>query len=167
MDGFEDFQRYTTRLTAIADVPDYTFHWWKLRPHPRLGTVEIRALDVQASLAHTAGLVAAIHALARHEADAADAPGPPPEILEEASFRAARAGVDAALPDSEGKLRPATELLAETIELARPRADELGCGAELDYLATFAETGGGAGLQRAAHREGGMDAVLRALLELA
>jgi carboxylate-amine ligase len=167
MDGFGDFERYTERLTAVAGVPDYTFHWWKLRPHPRLGTVEVRALDVQASLAHTAGLVAAIHALARHEADAAAGAGPTPEILEEASFRAARAGVDAELPDAGGKLRPVAELLSETIELARPRAVELGCAAELDSLTALAEAGGGAGLQRAAHREGGMDAVLRALLELA
>ncbi len=78
-------------LTAVAEVPDYTFHWWKLRPHPRLGTVELRALDVQARPEHTAALVAAVQSLARHEAQAEPVAGPAPEILDEASFKAARA----------------------------------------------------------------------------
>ena len=76
LDDYDDFAAFARRLTAVADVPDYTFHWWKLRPHPRLGTVEIRALDVQAEPAHTAALVAAIHALAHHEAHADPVAGP-------------------------------------------------------------------------------------------
>jgi glutamate---cysteine ligase / carboxylate-amine ligase len=150
MDGYEDFTRFTRRLTDAAGVPDYTFHWWKLRPHPRLGTVEIRALDVQASPAHTASLVAAVHALARHEAVADQVPGPPPEILEEASFRAARGGIDAELPDAAGRLRPVAELLDETVEVVRPSARAVGCETELGGLFELATRGGGAGLQRAA-----------------
>jgi glutamate---cysteine ligase / carboxylate-amine ligase len=168
MADYEDFQAFTRRLTEVAGVPDYTFHWWKLRPHPRLGTVEIRALDVQPSLAHTASLVAAVHALVRHEAEAAPTPGPPPEILEEASFRAARSGVDAELPDAAGRLRPVAELLADTLDLARPSARDLGCEAELDGLTGLLAAGGGAGLQRdAAGENGDMDAVLRRLLACA
>jgi carboxylate-amine ligase len=166
MRDYEDFRESTARLTRVADVPDYTFHWWKLRPHPRLGTVEIRALDVQASLEHTAALVAAVHSLARHEATSEPEPGPAPEILEEASFRAARGGVDAELPDGDGRLRPARELLAETLELARPQARELGCADELGYLDDLVAGGGGAGLQRSAHGHGDMGALLRALMRV-
>ncbi len=167
MESFDDFWSFAARLTAVADVPDYTYHWWKLRPHPRLGTVEIRALDVQASLSQTAALVAAIHALARHEAEAEPVPGPPGEILEEAGFRAARGGVGATLPDVSGRLRPVPELLDEMIELARPCAHELGCEAELGSLTELVEAGGGAGIQRAAEREGGLQAVLEGLLDRA
>jgi carboxylate-amine ligase len=168
MGGYGDFEAFARRLTDVAGVPDYTFHWWKLRPHPRLGTVEIRALDVQAAPAHTAGLVAAVHALARHEALSDPVPGPPPEILEEASFRAARAGVAATLPDDAGRMRPVADLLEETVELARPSAVALGCEAQLDGLAGLLASGGGAGLQRAAAGEGrDMDAALRALLDRA
>jgi carboxylate-amine ligase len=86
MADFDDFVRSTDLLTRVAEVPDYTFHWWKLRPHPRLGTVEIRALDTQVSARHTAALVAAVHALARHEAQAAALQeGQPAEVLDEAS----------------------------------------------------------------------------------
>ena len=163
-----DFEAFTRRLTAVAGVPDYTFHWWKLRPHPRLGTVELRALDAQASLAHTASLVAAVHALARHEAKSEPVTGPPPEILEEASFRAARAGVDATLPDDAGRMRPVAELLDELVELVRPSARALGCEGPLEGLFDLLAQGGGAGLQRdAAGDRGDTGAVVARLVACA
>ena len=164
MADFDDFVRSTELLTRVAEVPDYTFHWWKLRPHPRLGTVEIRALDTQASPQHTAALVAAVHALARHEAEAEPVDGPPGEILDEASFRAGREGVEATLPDDEGRLRPVAELLEELIERVRPAARELGCERRLDDLSALRDVGGGAGVQRAAYRDGGFEALLEMLV---
>jgi carboxylate-amine ligase len=164
MADFDDFVSCSTRLTRVAEVPDYTYHWWKLRPHPRLGTVEIRALDTQVSPRHTAAVVAAVHALARHEAEADPVEGPPAEILDEASFRAARAGIDATLPDDELRLRPVAELLRETMALVRPAARELRCEAQLADLERLVEEGGGAGVQRAAYRDGDGDALLQALV---
>src|SRR6478752_4447047 len=70
MRDFEDFCATAALLARAADVPDYTWFWWKLRPHPRLGTVEIRALDAQAALEDTAALVALVHCLARNAAEA-------------------------------------------------------------------------------------------------
>ena len=164
MDDFDDFVRSTELLTRVAEVPDYTFHWWKLRPHPRLGTVEIRALDTQASAQHTAALVAAVHALARHAAEADPVKGPPAEILDEASFRAGRAGVGATLPDDEGRLRPVGDLLEELVGRIRPTARELRCEHDLDGLKALLEAGGGAGMQRAAYRDGGFEGLLRTLV---
>ena len=86
MRDFEDFCATAALLARAADVPDYTWFWWKLRPHPRLGTVEVRALDAQASLEDTAGLVALAHCLARHAATADPEPDPPAEVLEEGAF---------------------------------------------------------------------------------
>ncbi|MEJ7797336.1 MAG: YbdK family carboxylate-amine ligase [Solirubrobacteraceae bacterium] len=164
MADFDDFARSTARLTQVAEVPDYTYHWWKLRPHPRLGTVEIRALDTQLSPRHTAAVAAVVHALACHEAQAEPVEEPPPEILDEASFRAARAGVQATLPDGEDRLRPVAELLDETVARLRPAARELRCEAQLDGLAQLLADGGGAGAQRAAHRDGDIAGVLEMLL---
>jgi carboxylate-amine ligase len=163
MADFADFERCTAELTRVAAVPDYTFHWWKLRPHPRLGTVEIRALDTQVSPRHRAALVAAVHALARHEADAGEVQGPAGEILDEASFRAAREGVRATLPDGEGRLRPVADLAEETIALVRPAARELRCERELDDLSLLVADGGGATLQRDAYRDGRVEGLLAAL----
>lgn len=166
MSSYEDFWTATERLTKVADVPDYTFHWWKLRPHPRLGTVELRALDAQARLADMASLTAAVQSFARVDADGPSEVGPPGEILEEASFRAARWGVGASLPDSEDALRPVDELLSAALGPARAAAGELGCTQHLDALEALVEAGGGAGLQRRAYREGGISRVLGSLMAL-
>lgn len=166
MADYDDFARYSERLTRVAEVPDYTFHWWKLRPHPRLGTVEIRALDTQISPRHTAALVAAVHALARCEAEAGGEPidGPPAEILDEASFRAGRAGVDATLPDAECELQPVEELLAELVARVRPAARELRCESQIDWLGRLLADGGGAGLQRRACGDGDFGTLLETLV---
>ncbi len=167
MRDFDDFRTAARRLTRAADVPDYTWFWWKLRPHPRLGTVEIRALDAQTSLEDTASLVALTHCLARHLAEPEDdsQADPPGDLLEEASFRAARYGVRARLPDTEGRLRPVADLLDEALAVAGRYAGELGCAEELDRLPGLVERGGGAGRQREWHEIAGMDALLRHLAE--
>jgi glutamate---cysteine ligase / carboxylate-amine ligase len=166
MRDFDDFRAMERLLARAADVPDYTWFWWKLRPHPRLGTVEVRALDAQTSLADTACLVALTHCLARHEADAEPQPDPPAEVLEEAVFRAARFGVSALLPGADGQQRPVAELLDDALALASRYAAELGCAKELDALPELLARGGGAGRQRAAYEIAGMDGLVRELTTL-
>jgi len=167
MRDYEDFSATARLLARAADVPDYTWFWWKLRPHPRLGTVEIRALDTQRSVDETAALVALAHCLARSAAEAHPEPDPPAEVLEEGIFRAARFGVNARLPDAEGSLRPAAELLGDALELVRAHAAELGCAEELDGLRSLLAGGGGAGRQRASFEIAGMDGLLRDLTRAA
>jgi carboxylate-amine ligase len=163
MRDFDDFRDAAELLTRAADVPDYTWFWWKLRPHPRLGTVEVRALDAQGSLEDTAALVALTHCLARAVGDSGIEVGPaiPSEVLEEGMFRAARFGTSAKLPDSHGRLRPMREVLDQALALAGGYAAELGCVDELELLPGLLERGGGAGRQRAAYEIAGMDALLR------
>jgi glutamate---cysteine ligase / carboxylate-amine ligase len=163
---FEDFRDLARLLTRAADVPDYTWFWWKLRPHPRLGTVEIRALDAQASLADTGALVALVHCLARDAAEAEPAENPVPELLEEGIFRAARFGVQGELPDIHGARRPVPEVLEDALTRARGWAAELQCEAELARLPHLIARCGGAGGQRATFEIAGIDAVVRELIEL-
>jgi glutamate---cysteine ligase / carboxylate-amine ligase len=163
LDGFEDFCELARLMARAAGVPDYTWFWWKLRPHPRLGTVEVRALDVQADLEDTAALAALVHCLARRHAER-ELPAPSsPEVIEEGLFRAARYGVAAQLPDAAGEPHPLSEVLAATLELCRPVADELGCRADLERLPALVAAGGGAGRQRAVHEIAGMGSLLREL----
>ena len=166
MHDFADFQAAARRLARAAEVPDYTWFWWKLRPHPRLGTVEVRALDVQATLEDTASLAALTHCLARRAAEDEPEPDPPAEVLEEGIFRAARWGVDARLPDADGNLHPVAELLERALELARQPAAELECERELERLPALLARGGGAGRQRAAYAIAGMDYLLREMTRI-
>jgi carboxylate-amine ligase len=161
MRDFEDFCTTSALLSRAADVPDYTWFWWKLRPHPRLGTVEIRALDAQTAVEDVAALVALTHCLARHAATAEPEPDPPAEVLDEGAFRAARFGMEAQLPDADGRLRPVREQLGEVLAVVRDHARELGCVDELDGLRRLVEHGGGAGRQRGTHAIGGLGTLLR------
>jgi carboxylate-amine ligase len=166
MRDFDDFCATAKLLVRAADVADYTWFWWKLRPHPRLGTVEVRALDAQSSLKDTAALVALTHCLARHAANSEPAADPPGEVLEEGAFRAARYGVTARLPDADGRLRAVVERLEDALELTREDATQLGCTEQLADLPQIVARGGGAGVQRNIHAIGGMDALLRELTAL-
>ena len=91
------YEDYVERWLAAGDAPDYTFLWWDIRPHPRLGTVELRAMDAQSRLAAVAGLSALVHGLAIALLDGrADPPVPGAEIVE-SSFRAGRDGLAASV----------------------------------------------------------------------
>jgi carboxylate-amine ligase len=161
---FEDFEVMSERLARAAELPDYTFFWWKIRPHPRLGTIEIRTIDTQTRTEDTAALAALAHCLARHEALAEPVPVPADELLDEASWRAARYGVEGSLPDVDGTLRPVGAVLAEALALAGPHAQELGCESELEGLQRLLADGGGAGRQRAVHAERGMRGLIEWLV---
>src|SRR3954447_9781708 len=160
---YEDFCATAERLAATAEVRDYTYFWWDLRPHPRLGTLEVRAMDVQGPPEITAGLVALVHGLVARPL------GEPPgaigdEALDECCFRAARYGMHATLGDGAGRLRPVPELAREAIDAARPFARERGCEDALGLLECVLREGNGADRQRAVFRRLGMAGLLRRLV---
>jgi carboxylate-amine ligase len=162
---YEDFATTAIELARVAETDDYTWFWWEIRPHPLLGTVEVRTMDAQSSLDAVAGLIALVHGLARHEAEAAGAPLPAHEAIEECSFRATRFGSAARLLAADGSLRPVPELAREALALARPHARELGSDAPLEEIERIVREGNGADRQRRAWRDGGVGLVLRQLVE--
>jgi glutamate---cysteine ligase / carboxylate-amine ligase len=159
--SFDEYVEVVGELTAAGELPDYTFLWWDIRPHPMLGTVEVRALDSQSSLASVAGIVALVHALARWAADQ-HGPWEPREVLMESSFRAARDGLGATLWH-DGAMRPVAEIARETLQLARPYAGEIGSDDALEEIERLLAHGEGAARQRGAFARGGMGAVLAQL----
>jgi carboxylate-amine ligase len=151
------------RICRVADVHDYTMIWWDLRPHPQLGTLEVRCLDAQTSLRDLAGLVALTHGLVVYEAIVTSpSPSPPPEVVAEASFRALRDGRRAWL-DLDGAPRPVSEIVSEALRAAHVVSHDERCEALLEHVQRIVADGNGADRQRAAHAVGGMPAVLRAV----
>jgi carboxylate-amine ligase len=161
-DSYDDYAETVQGVVAAGDLADYTFLWWDLRPHPRLGTVEVRAMDAQAPLWSVIGLAGLVHGLAREAAEAA-APCTSREVLMELSFAAARDGLDARLAH-DGALRPAREVARAALERARPYARELGSEPAFDGIERILREGNGADRQRAAHAGGGMAAMLDLLV---
>ena len=149
--AFVDWAHYIEHIAQVGaggGPADYTLVWWDIRPHPRLGTVEIRELDAQASLDAVEATAALVQTLARREADAPARDLPPAEAIAWSCFRAARDGLDAQVLH-EGEIMPVRQALA-------------GLGVE-EVLPLLAGDGA-AGRRRAAHARGGVDEMLRELV---
>jgi carboxylate-amine ligase len=165
--GFRDWADYEALVdwcVAAAEVDDYTFLWWDIRPSPSLGTVEIRAMDAQSRLGTVAGLAALIHGLAVACADGNEERVPPTEALKESSFRAARDGMDATIW-WRGGMRPIREVAGDALELARPYARDLDGEDALEEIERVVREGGGADRMREAHATGGMPGLLARLAD--
>jgi carboxylate-amine ligase len=160
--GWDDYTAAVREWLAAGALPDYTFLWWDIRPHPQLGTIEVRAMDAQSRLETVAGLAALVHALAAACADGHGAVESA-EAVTESSFRAGRDGLDATIWWCGG-LRPVPEVAADVLALARPYARDLGSEGALEGVERVLRDGNGADRMRSAHAAGGMPAVLERLV---
>lgn len=136
---FRDYSHYARSVDLLIEteaIPDRSYLWWDIRPHPGIGTVEIRSMDAQTRTADTAVLIALARSLVKLEAEegfASDASVEAQEALAENRFLAARDGVDAELIDVDrAARRPVRELLEAILDRARPHAEDLGCREELE-----------------------------------
>ncbi|HEX5527806.1 MAG TPA: YbdK family carboxylate-amine ligase [Solirubrobacterales bacterium] len=162
---YEDFLRVADQLIAAAGVSDYTYIWWDVRPHPKLGTVEVRGMDVAARPQVNVAVAALIQALAAKEIDRPGAPGLTREAIEESYFQAERYGLEARLMIDEGTAAPAREAAQATLAEARPYAKDLGGEEALEEIERIVAEGNGADRQRRIHAESGMDGLLASLAQ--
>jgi carboxylate-amine ligase len=153
---FDDWSDFSRRVQAMSDagmIADYTYLWYDVRPHPRLGTIEVRAMDSQTRVSHTVGLAALIVSMVKllteqvqHGETEHDLPW---ELLDENRWLAARHGLDAMLFDpAAGETRGAQELCSALLARVRPHAAELGCERELAGVEDLLRSGNGATRQR-------------------
>jgi glutamate---cysteine ligase / carboxylate-amine ligase len=145
--SWKDFEGYVEALVSAGSIPDYTWCWWDVRPHPGLGTVELRAPDAQTDAARTASLAAFAQCLV---ATANERRPEDPLFIEENKWRATRHGLDARLHDfSTGRSTTARDAARAHVKALRSASKDLGCQAELEGLLEIVEAGTGAERQRA------------------
>jgi glutamate---cysteine ligase / carboxylate-amine ligase len=130
-------------------IPDYTYLWWDVRPHPNLGTVELRVFDQQTRLEHTIGFAALaqslVHRLAANYDDGVPSVEHPSELIDDNKVRAALVGIEGKLIDFDrGFEVPGAELVRGILSDLREHAEELGCEAELGSLTDLLDHGTGA-----------------------
>jgi carboxylate-amine ligase len=130
-------------------IPDYTYLWWDVRPHPNLGTVELRVFDQQTHVEHTIGFAALGQALAHRLAADYDEGVPsiehPHELIDDNKVRAAVVGIEGKLIDFDHGLEvPGAKMARGVIDDLCEHAQELGCDSELAGLADLVENGTGA-----------------------
>ncbi len=152
-DGWEDFVARVEFLVENQIIEDYTYLWYDVRPHPRLGTIEIRAMDSQTRVEHTLALAALVLSLVRRLVEGCERGeemvDPPWEVLDENRWLAARHGLDAELLDTAGGAkRGVRELTAELLEELAPHARALGCDNQLEGVEDLLRGGNGAERQQ-------------------
>jgi carboxylate-amine ligase len=156
--SFEEFELLVERAIRSGSFPDYTYVWWDARPHPKLGTLEVRIPDAQTRLQSVAAIVALVQSLVAALADGferGDKPQVQPiTLIAENKWRAARHGLNGQLIDLErDEERPAREAVLALVERAEPAARRLGCREELAEVERLVQRGTGADEQRNVYEE--------------
>ncbi len=147
-----DYERRIAVMTESGVIEDYTYLWYDVRPHPNLGTVEVRVMDAQTRVEHTVALAALVQALVRELAEGfahgEALPEAPHEMLDENKWLAARHGLDGELVDLPGLDRvPTKQLGRRLLARAREHAADLGSSAQLAGVDDLLERGNGAARQ--------------------
>ncbi len=155
--SYREFEEYVELMVEAGAMDDYTFCWWDVRPHPNIGTIELRVLDAQTSLATASALTALTQCIV---ARALEEDGPllpyARELALENKWRAARHGLDASFYDlSQRKNVPAREAARALVEELRPVAQDLGCETELLDVLEIVDGGTGSQLQRRVYEQNG------------
>jgi carboxylate-amine ligase len=106
---------------VVAPIGDYTRIWWDLRPHPRLGTLEIRIADQQTAVHRSAALAALLQALCV----AAEPPATPSDRDDYLQWRELAARGVAPAEELLRVVEPASRELGtwELVELLRERPE--------------------------------------------
>jgi carboxylate-amine ligase len=165
-ESFAEFEQLVERGVAAGFFPEYTHLWWDVRPHPKLGTIEVRICDAQTRIENVAALAALTQCLV---ASLAEEPAPvqPRILIAENKWRAVRHGLQADLFDlARDRSVPAGEAVRALVERAAPAAARLGCEAELGEVERLLERGTGSEEQRRVSEEqGGLVGVARWVTE--
>jgi carboxylate-amine ligase len=147
-----DYERQIDFMVRSGVMEDYTYLWYDVRPHPTLGTVEIRVCDSQTRIMHTLALTALIQAMVKELAEHFDAGEQlsdyPWQMLDENKWLAARHGLEGELVDLPSADRVGTRALARRLlDRLREHAQDLGSEDELVCVEDLLTRGNGASRQ--------------------
>src|SRR5918992_858697 len=135
--SYAEWEAFAERFRRLGLTDDYRRLWWDVRPHPNLGTLEVRMPDQPTRLDLTAAFAALLQALC-----AVVLAGPEPSydpagrgVYQQNRWAALRRGPEAELVHPrEDRLVPVPELAAELVELIAPAAADLGTTRLLEPL---------------------------------
>jgi carboxylate-amine ligase len=150
--AYKDWEDYEKRIGFMIEsgvMDDASYLWYDVRPHPKFGTVEIRACDSQTHVEHTLGLAALIHAMVKELAEHYDSGEPlsdyPWEMLDENKWLAARHGLDGKIVDLPSNEMVGTKDLANRLlSRLREHAQDLGSADDLEAVEDLIARGEGA-----------------------
>jgi carboxylate-amine ligase len=138
---YADYAEVVGELERTGCIADYTHIWWDIRPHPRLGTIEVRICDAVTRIEDAVAIAAYCQALVKHLSEQYDAGEQIPTfhriLTSENKWLAARYGLEAPVMDLGSGRRnriPIARLVRWTLADIEPHARELGSERELEGI---------------------------------
>jgi glutamate---cysteine ligase / carboxylate-amine ligase len=138
---YADYAGVVGQLERSGCIPDYTQIWWDIRPHPRLGTIEVRICDAVTRLEDAVAITAFCQSLVKLYSEQFERGE---EIFSyhriltsENKWLAARHGLQAPIIDLATGRRnrvPVSQLVRRALRDVDPHARELGCERELEGI---------------------------------
>src|SRR5690349_1736882 len=133
--SYAEWEAFVERFVRIGLADGYTRFWWDIRPHPRFGTLEVRAPDQPTQVELTAAFAALLQALCVTVLDG-EAPAPANRgDYAQNRWAALRFGPRAQLIHPDGsRLVAVAELFDELLTLVEPALGQLGSAGLLEPL---------------------------------
>jgi carboxylate-amine ligase len=151
---YADYAEVVGQLERTGCIADYTHIWWDIRPHPRLGTIEMRVCDAVTRLDDVVAIAAFFQAIVKMYCELHDSGRGVPSwhriLTTENKWLAARYGLEAPVMDLATGRRnrvPVAQLVRRTLRDIEPHARELGSERELDGIREILSRGNGADRQ--------------------
>jgi carboxylate-amine ligase len=151
---YADYAEVVGQLERTGCIADYTHIWWDIRPHPRLGTIEIRVCDAVTHVDDAVAIAAYCQALVKQLSERHDAGDQIPSyhriLTSENKWLGARYGLRAPVMDLTTGRRnriPVAQLVRRTVRELAPHARELGSERELEGVLALLDRGNSADRQ--------------------
>jgi len=148
---YADYAEVVGQLERTGCIADYTHIWWDVRPHPRLGTIEIRICDAVTRIEDAVALAAYCQAIVKQLCERYDAGEEIPTfhriLTSENKWLAARYGLEAPIMDLATGRRnriPVAQLVRRTLREVEGHARELGSERELEGITAILDRGNSA-----------------------
>jgi glutamate---cysteine ligase / carboxylate-amine ligase len=136
---YADYAEVVNQLERTGCIADYTHIWWDIRPHPRIGTIEIRICDAVTRVEDAVAITAYCQSLVKHYCELHEKGEEIPSyhriLTSENKWLAARYGLEAPVMDLATGRRnrvPISQLVRRTLRDVEPHARDLGCERELE-----------------------------------
>jgi carboxylate-amine ligase len=154
---FHDYAEYAEvvgYLEHTGCIADYTHIWWDIRPHPKLGTVEIRICDSVTRVEDAVAIAAFCQALVKYYSELYDEQGEVKSyhriLTTENKWLSIRYGLEAPIMDLATGRRnrvAVAQLVRRRLKELQPHARELGSDRELEGITEILRRGNGSDRQ--------------------
>jgi carboxylate-amine ligase len=154
---FRDYDEYAEVIGYLEHtgcIADYTHIWWDIRPHPKLGTVEIRICDSVTRVEDAISIAAFCQALVKYYSELYEENGGVPGyhriLTTENKWLSVRYGLDAPIMDLATGRRnrvAVAQLVRRRLNELEPHARELGSERELEGITEILRRGNGSDRQ--------------------